>query len=92
MGAPSRLPEERDFYTRRLIYSDAQCMVESRCSRCGTLIIGSATQHLIADELQHMRKCIESSEGSSGSTSHTQRARRGSTASKETYETPHPVG
>ncbi len=36
-------------------------MVESRCSRCGTLIIGSAAQHLIQDELAHMRKCVESS-------------------------------
>jgi hypothetical protein len=59
MAASAPTPE-RDFYTRRLIYSSNKSLVESRCCHCGTLIIGSATQRLIADELEHMVQCLQS--------------------------------
>ena len=59
MAAPARWPEQKDFYTRRLVYARDKSLVESRCSRCGTLVIGSATESLIADEQEHMRQCLE---------------------------------
>ncbi len=61
MGAPSQSSAEKDFYTRRLIYSGNESLVESRCAHCGMVIIGSATRSLIADELEHMRRCSERS-------------------------------
>ncbi len=57
-----RSDEEKDFYTRRLIYSGNESLVESRCSHCGIVIIGSAMRSLIADELEHMRRCPEGRE------------------------------
>ncbi len=62
MGTPSGSHEEKDFYTRRLIYSGNESLVESRCSHCGIVITGSATRSLIADEVDHMRRCPEGRE------------------------------
>ncbi len=51
MGTQSGSHEEKEFYTRRLIYSGNESLVESRCSHRGIVITGGATRSLIVDEL-----------------------------------------
>ncbi len=46
-----------DLFTRRLVYAEGKSLVESRCTRCGALVIGSATESLIEDEIAHLREC-----------------------------------
>lgn len=53
--------QDRDVpFTRRLIYEGDQSLVESCCSRCGALIVGSVTASLYEDEAAHLkqRPCV----------------------------------
>jgi hypothetical protein len=41
----------------RMIHGGEPILSESRCSRCGTLVIGSVPESLIEDEDAHVREC-----------------------------------
>ncbi len=50
-------PPGDDPYSRRLVYDKGISLVESRCVRCGAVIVGSVTESLIADEDAHRKQC-----------------------------------
>ncbi len=57
MSSVARVPDRDDPFTRRLIYEGDISLVESRCSRCGALIVGSVTESLYEDETAHLTQC-----------------------------------
>ena len=57
MATAPRLTARDTPYIRRIIYGGERTLFESRCSRCGTLVIGSVPESLIEDEDAHVREC-----------------------------------
>jgi hypothetical protein len=46
-----------DPFTRRIIHDGERSLIEARCTRCGAVIIGSVTEHLVNDERAHLELC-----------------------------------
>jgi hypothetical protein len=44
-------------FERRLISQGDRKLIESTCRRCGTVIVGSITDGLAADEENHVKDC-----------------------------------
>jgi hypothetical protein len=57
MATAPRLKPRDDLYIRRIIHGGDKTLLESRCSRCGALVIGSVPESLIEDEGAHLREC-----------------------------------
>lgn len=57
MATASRLPEPPDGFHRELVSEADRFLVRSTCDYCGLMIVGSVTQSLMQDELDHREHC-----------------------------------
>lgn len=57
MATAPRLKARDDPFIRRIIHGGERTLFESRCSRCGALVIGSVPESLIEDEDAHVSVC-----------------------------------
>jgi hypothetical protein len=53
----AQIPEPTEGFSRRLIDRDYSIMVSSICDYCGFRFVGSLTQTLCQDEVEHRLNC-----------------------------------
>jgi hypothetical protein len=54
----AQIPEPTEGFSRRLIDRDYSIMVDSICDYCGFRVVGSLTQTLCQEEVEHRLNCL----------------------------------